>query len=143
MFEIDYNGGVKITNRSNNAPLIITANNGNKILQLENNGLLRTRRIKVDSETWADYVFVNGYKLLPLQMVADYIAINGHLPNVPSAKYLKKHGLDINEMLRLQMEKIEELTLYTIQQDQQLKTLNKKVDHLEQELAEIKVMLQK
>lgn len=141
VFEIDYNGGVKITNRSNNAPLIITANNGNKILQLENNGLLRARRIRVDTDTWADYVFVNGYKLLPLQEVANFIAKNGHLPNIPSAEYLKKHGVDINKMLQLQMEKIEELTLYTIEQDNQLNTLNTKVDRLEKELAEIKAML--
>jgi molybdopterin-guanine dinucleotide biosynthesis protein len=135
------NNKININNASNAAPLTIKANNGNKILQLENSGLLRARRIKVDTDNWADYVFVNGYKLLPLQKVAVFIKKYGHLPNMPSAKYLKTHGIDINQMLNLQMEKIEELTLYTIEQENKINQLTNKVEKLEQEMAEIKKIL--
>jgi len=135
------NNKVNINNASNSAPLTIKANNGNKILQLENNGLLRARRIKVDTDNWADYVFVNGYKLLPIKKLEEFIQKNGHLPNIPSAKQLEKYGVDVNQMLSLQMEKIEELTLYTIEQENKIIQLNSKVEKLEQEMAEIKKML--
>jgi hypothetical protein len=92
-------------------------------------GKIRAEEIKVYN-TWADYVFSKDYKLLNLKEVEKYIAKNGHLPNVPSAKEVTEKGLELGEMVKIQQEKIEELTLYLIQQNkdmEELKTQMKKI----------------
>ncbi len=66
---------------------------------------------------WADYVFDKNYTLKPLEEVADYIVKNGRLPNVPSATNVEAEGLNIGDIIRIQQEKIEELTLYIIEQN--------------------------
>lgn len=63
---------------------------------------------------WPDYVFDKNYKLPGLNEVEDFIKKNNHLPGIPSAKTLEVNGLNVGEMQKLQMEKIEELTLYII-----------------------------
>lgn len=111
--------------------LIIVKNHENKkILQLENNGLLRAREIKVDQETWADYVFEEEYPLMPLNKVKEFIAQNGHLPNVPSAEEIESDGVNLGETAKITMEKVEELMLYTIQLQE---TLEKQQELIEQQ----------
>ncbi len=72
---------------------------------------------------WADYVFANNYALKPLEEVEKYISQNNHLPNMPSAKKVENEGVSVGDMLRLQQEKIEELTLYLIQQNKEIQAL--------------------
>lgn len=72
---------------------------------------------------WADYVFKPDYNLMPLNDVENFIETNGHLPNIPSATTIENSGLDLGEIARLQQEKIEELTLYLIQQQKEIKEL--------------------
>jgi hypothetical protein len=78
--------------------------------------------------TWADYVFSKDYKLTPLNEVESFIQKNGHLPNVPSARKVKEDGIDVADMIRIQQEKIEELTLYIIEQNKRIEVLEAKVD---------------
>ncbi|MBO9613069.1 MAG: hypothetical protein J7619_10265 [Dyadobacter sp.] len=80
---------------------------------------------------WADYVFAPGYQLKDLASVEKYINKNGHLPNVPSAKTVEESGLSLGEIAKVQQEKIEELTLYLIEQ-------NKKLQDLQQQFNEFK-----
>lgn len=134
-FKITNDGTVILHNTAGQA-LISYGSNGNKILQLEDDGLLRARKIKVDLNNWADYVFNKNYNLMSLKELTQFIEINKHLPNVPSAKDVARKGLDLGDMQRIQMEKIEELTLYIIEQD-------KKIDDLQNQLDEIKNMLKK
>lgn len=88
-----------------------------------------TERLKValaNGSQWADHVFADNYKLKPLTEVENYIAKNKHLPGVPSAeKLVKEGGIDVNEMLAKQMEKIEELTLYIIAMKKEIDLLKK------------------
>uniref|UniRef100_UPI004049BFE9 hypothetical protein n=1 Tax=Flavobacterium sp. TaxID=239 RepID=UPI004049BFE9 len=77
--------------------------------------------------TWADYVFNTDYNLKTIDALEAFIAENGHLPNVPKAAIVEADGINIAEMARIQMEKIEELTLYIIE-------LNKKIEALESKL---------
>lgn len=97
---------------------------------LEVNGIVKTRRIRVTQTDWADYVFDSSYLLPPLCYVETYIKENKHLPEVPSAAEVKKDGLDLGDNQILLLKKIEELTLYIIQQ-------NKKVEQLEKRLVDI------
>ncbi len=76
---------------------------------------------------WPDYVFGKQYKLMSLHDLDLYIQTNGHLPNVPSAGEVNKSGVDVGEMQRLMMEKIEELSLYVIRQQKQIDELEKQL----------------
>lgn len=109
---------------------LVISNNQQKILQLEPNGLLRSRHIKVDLDQWADYVFEKDYALMPLEDVEAFISEKGHLPNVPSAKEMIENGLDVEETNRMLMEKVEELTLYLIEQNKELNALKAEISSL-------------
>ncbi len=69
---------------------------------------------------WPDYVFSKDYKLKDLNELETYIAANKHLPNIPSAQEVAAKGFETGEIIKLQMEKIEELSLYLIQQNKVL-----------------------
>lgn len=73
--------------------------------------------------TWADYVFNENYDLKPLAEVEKFITEKGHLPNVPSACEIQSDGIALGEMAKIQQEKIEELTLYLIQQNKEIEAL--------------------
>lgn len=75
------------------------------------------------NRTWADYVFAKDYKLLTIKELEQFIAKNNRLPNVPSAKQVKEEGINVGDMARIQQEKIEELTLYLIQQNKEIMEL--------------------
>ena len=95
---------------------------GGDTYRLSVKGKIRAEEVKVYT-TWADYVFDKKYELLSLKEVEKYIAKNGHLPNVPSAKEVTEKGLELGEMVKIQQEKIEELTLYLIQQNKDMEEL--------------------
>ncbi|KQS27911.1 hypothetical protein [Dyadobacter sp. Leaf189] len=82
------------------------------------------------STTWADYVFDKEYKLKPLSEVEKYIQANKHLPNIPAAAEIESAGMNVGEMSRLQQEKIEELTLYLIEQQKVATAQQKEIDEL-------------
>lgn len=71
----------------------------------------------------ADYVFKPEYKLMPLDELEQFVKTNNHLPEIPSASEVEKDGLSLGEMQNKLLQKIEELTLYTIE-------LKKEVDQL-------------
>lgn len=99
------------------------------------NGIL-TSLVKiatVNGAEWSDYVLGNDYKLKPLSEVAQYIKENKHLPDVPSATDVQKNGINVAVMDATLLKKIEELTLYIIQQDKKIDELKKKVDALSNE----------
>lgn len=83
------------------------------------NGNIRAKRVVVETG-WSDFVFDNTYKLNSLEYVEEYIKLNGHLPDVPTAKEIENNGADIGALLKLQMQKIEELTLYVIELKKEL-----------------------
>jgi hypothetical protein len=75
---------------------------------------------------WPDYVFNKNYKLPGLNEVEDFIIKNNRLPGIPSAKTLEANGMNIGEMQKLQMQKIEELTLYIIELKKDIEKLKAK-----------------
>lgn len=76
-----------------------------------------------DPHEWADFVFDEAYELASLEDVESYINQKGHLPNVPSAQEVKANGYTVHEMNVIMMQKIEELTLYTIEQQKAIQAL--------------------
>jgi hypothetical protein len=80
-------------------------------------------KVKLASTGWPDYVFADTYKLKPLIEVEKFIAQNRHLPNIPSAAEVEKNGIEIGDMQKRMMEKIEELTLYVIELEKKINEL--------------------
>ncbi|MEC7262903.1 MAG: helicase associated domain-containing protein [Bacteroidota bacterium] len=69
-----------------------------------------------------------------MEEVQSYIKEHGHLPNIPSAQEMEENGIQLGEMNMKLLEKIEELTLYTLRQEEKierLEALNKRIDLLE------------
>jgi len=138
------NATVFTINGIGNSKLLVAKNGtGNTVLQLDNSGLLRAREIKVDEAAWPDFVFKKSYSIMPLADVEAYINKNKHLPNIPSALDIETNGLSLGKMQNLHMQKIEELTIYTIEQNKQIESLENTVDHLQKQLDEIKALLKK
>lgn len=102
--------------------------------ELSVDGQIIAKEIVVQEENWADYVFAKDYQLKPLSEVENYLDENQHLPGVPTAIQVKEEGLKLGDMQRIQMEKIEELTLYMIE-------LKKQNDVLTQEVKTLKSAL--
>jgi Phage T4 tail fibre len=90
------------------------------------NGKAMVEELKVQlSGNWPDYVFSNKYKLKNFDELREFIDKNNHLPNIPAASEIEKSGLEVGEMQRLMMEKIEELTLYVLQLEKKIKDVEK------------------
>ncbi len=96
-------------------------------------GKIHCEEVQVDLQVPADYVFEKyytgaselkeEYNMPTLEEVEAYTKENHHLPNIPSAAEIKEEGLHLKEMTNLLLQKIEELTLYTIEQEKRIKAL--------------------
>ena len=118
------------------------ASNGNRSNQMVigSNGVLSTKKIfteKIEitldalNNSWYDHVFYPDYQLRPLLELEHYIKQNYHLPEIPSAKEIQEHGLDLGDMQGKLLMKIEELTLYTIEQQKLIEDLQKRLAEIE------------
>ncbi|SFM78580.1 hypothetical protein SAMN05428949_0783 [Chitinophaga sp. YR627] len=115
------NVGIGTTNPSSEAMLTV-------------NGAIFSQRVKVEQKNWADFVFEPEYKLPSLAELETYIKANKHLPNVPSAKDVVKEGIDVGEMNKILLQKIEELTLHLIEESKRNRDLEEKVRLITEEL---------
>jgi len=126
--------------------LMILNNDGNLGLgtsdthgfKLAVNGSIRAKEIKVESGPWPDYVFDSTYKLLPLIQLQSFINKNKHLPDMPSEAEVVKEGINLGEIVRVQTKKIEELTLYLIDQNRRIESLSKENYNIKKHLNAIK-----
>ena len=120
---------------------------------------IRTRKLKVDAASivWADYVFDKDYKLTSLPELDKFIQQHKHLPGVQSTAEINKNGIDVGENQAVLLKKIEELTLYIIEQDKKAEvqqvTLSQQkntsadqqqqIDNLKKQMDELKLLIQK
>ncbi|MFA8299120.1 MAG: hypothetical protein ACEPOV_03060 [Hyphomicrobiales bacterium] len=108
-------------------------------------GTVFADRVSLNIGSFPDYVFESNYRLRPLSEVEQYIKANKHLPGVPAASVIEKDGMNVGEVNRLLMEKVEELTLYTIQQEKTINNLSKKanqVDELQKQINDLKLLIE-
>lgn len=94
------------------------------------------------SNNWPDYVFQPNYQLMPLADLKKYISLNKHLPNIPSAEEIAtagKYSVGMNNIVLL--EKVEELTLYTLQLDAENDSLAKQLASMKARMECIKSLL--
>jgi hypothetical protein len=100
-------------------------------------GTITSKQVVVTQTGWPDFVFKPTYPLMPLKKVEQYIKLNRHLPGITSASEVEKKGLDLGSSQAELLKKIEELTLYLIDQEKKnkdqecrIKALEEKVDLL-------------
>ncbi|SNZ00570.1 hypothetical protein [Flagellimonas pacifica] len=106
-----------------------TANTQGYMLAVAGNVIAEGVKVELEGN-WPDFVFGEEFNLMSLEEVSKFIGKNRHLPNIPSAKNVEENGIDLGIMDAKLLQKIEELTLYTIQQQKEidsLKNTNKKL----------------
>ena len=106
-----------------------TSSTGSHKLAVE--GSIGAREIKVeDVPNWSDFVFEDDYELPTLVEVEMHIKVNGHLKDIPSAEEVKEDGIYLGQMDAKLLQKIEELTLYLIDQNKRLDAQQKEIEEL-------------
>lgn len=98
--------------------------------KLDVNGTIRSKEVKIEAIGWADFVFDKNYKLPTLQTVEQHIKDKGHSPDIPSEKEVLENGINLGDMQTKLIQKIEELTLYVIDQDKRIKALEEENKNL-------------
>jgi hypothetical protein len=100
-------------------------------------------KVKLQSAVWPDYVFQPNYNLPSLKYVENFIKANNHLPAVPSAAEVQKNGIDLGDNQAVLLKKIEELTLYIIEQNKKTEQQQQQMDKLQQQLDQLNAFLKK
>jgi len=103
------------------------------------NGKIRAREVKVENANWPDFVFDRSYQLMTLKEVEKSIQQEGHLPGIPSAAEVKASGVELGDISAKLLQKIEELTLYLIDQNKQIKELQEQNKKLTTTLDQLKI----
>lgn len=149
--QLDYGyiGGGADNYLNNKSPFMVFKPNGNigigtisptakldirgdiKGYKLDINGTIRSKEVTIEATGWSDFVFSKDYPLPSLQAVEKHINDKGYLPDLPSEKEVIENGINVVEMQAKLLQKIEELTLYVIEQDKKIKELQSKLESKE------------
>jgi hypothetical protein len=98
------------------------------------NGKIACTEVLVQAPaSWPDYVFASDYKMLSLPELEQSIKTNKHLPGIPSSKEVEKEGIQLGDMQKKLLEKVEELTLHMIDQNKQIAGLQEQLNTLKSE----------
>ncbi|MDB5004936.1 MAG: hypothetical protein JWQ34_3161 [Mucilaginibacter sp.] len=155
-FQVDYD----ISNPdfiSNDYPIVLKTGGGNQPLILDAarigigtttpdakltvNGTIHSKEVKVDLNVpGPDYVFNADYKPITLSEIKDYVVKNHHLPEIPSAAQMAKEGINLGDMNTKLLKKVEELTLYAIDQQKQIELLKQQQEKSKQQDERIAVL---
>ncbi len=90
-------------------------------------GVVRAHEVKVCLNQGCDYVFAPDYKLMPIKELSTFVKTNKHLPEVAPAAEMESEGINLSEMNALLLKKVEELTLYIIEQNERIEKLENSV----------------
>jgi len=91
------------------------------------NGTVKAKEVNVTASGWPDYVFGESYHLKPLEEVQKFYKTNGHLENIPTADEVTENGVNLSEMTVKLLEKVEELTVYLVEQNSKIRALEKEI----------------
>jgi len=127
-------------NSSNNVFIVknVSGNVGigevNPDSKLSVNGKIHAKEVLIDLLGWSDFVFYDDYKLPSLREVELFINENGHLNGIPSAATVLEKGVNMGDMSSKLLQKIEELTLYTIDQEKKITDLESQISAINEKL---------
>lgn len=105
--------------------------------RLDVRGKITASEVEIKLSSGADFVFKPGYNLMPLSEVESFVKENQHLPEIPSEKEMIDNGVNVNEMQIKLLQKIEELTLYVIEQEKQNKKLQEQIDMQNERISQL------
>ncbi|URM35521.1 hypothetical protein [Flavobacterium anhuiense] len=111
--------------------------------KLDVNGTIHSKEVKVDMSGWSDFVFKKEYNLPTLEQVEKHIAEKGHLENIPNEEEVLKNGINLGEMNTKLLQKIEELTLYMIQQNKKIENQMNEIETVKNENIDLKKRIEK
>ncbi|MBI4648788.1 MAG: hypothetical protein HY738_19915 [Bacteroidia bacterium] len=132
-----HNGTYKIAFFRNDGNVGIGTTNIPTGFKLAVNGKIYCEKVKVVEDVGSDYVFEKDYPLMTIGELEAYIDTVQHLPDVPSAEEMKKNGLDLGDISIILLKKVEELTLYLIEQNKRIDELSSENDKLKLKMNEI------
>ena len=95
-------------------------------------GVLTDKINIINPRYWPDYVFSSDYLLMPLSDLKAFVKKNHHLPDVPSEKEIMAEGIEIGDMQGILLKKVEEMTLYILQLQEQIDKLEQRINELEE-----------
>jgi hypothetical protein len=101
-------------------------------------GTIRAKEVKVELFSGCDFVFKEDYKLMELKELEQFVKTNQHLPEVAPEKEMVENGVNMKELQMKLLQKIEELTLYTIEQNKKIETIQEQNELLKQEIELLK-----
>jgi len=108
-----------------------------------NGSAIFTKVVVKANANWPDFVFDSAYKPESLDNLSRFVRLYKHLPGIPSALEIGKDGQDLGSMQRLQLQKIEELTVYQIEANNKINQLQNENEALKKELDDIKMAVEK
>ena len=109
--------------------------------QLQINGRVKASGFIADASSFPDYVFAKDYELMTLKELKQYTAQHHSLPGMPTEKEVVTNGLNIKKVITISVEKIEELYLHTIKQQELIELQNLKVESQKAEISDLKIIL--
>ena len=149
MFGFHNNGNMYWGSKLEGYSMILSKTNGLQIVDallvgasalpgymLSVDGKVAAKEVNVTT-SWADYVFQPDYKLLPLDQLETHINTYGHLPGIPNATEVAEKGINLGEMNRKLLEKVEELTLHLIEKERQVRSMQAQLDSQAELINEI------
>lgn len=107
---------------------INTENTTNGFALAVDGGIISTEVYVMRVENWPDYVFNKDYELMSLSDLKLFIETHHHLPNLPSEEEIQENGYEISEMQSLLLQKIEELTLHILKQEERISQLENELN---------------
>jgi hypothetical protein len=116
---------VKVPVNTANAIEVFGSSASDRNFSVNGEGYVYARKYTTTLNPIPDYVFSSTYQLMPLSELRSYIQTNHHLPNVPSAEELSSTPVDLGELERLLLEKVEELTLYVLELEEEISKMKK------------------
>lgn len=132
--KLDVDGTFKAASANITGNIYIGGNVGigvNPTVKLDVSGKIRAHEVRVCLNQGCDYVFAENYKLMSLNDLNNFIKANKHLPDVAPAVEMEAEGINLSEMNALLLRKIEELTLYIIEQEEQMQNIQKRLSEIE------------
>ncbi|WP_282163351.1 hypothetical protein [Ulvibacterium marinum] len=105
-------------------------------------GLVTEKIVRRPATEWPDHVFDKDYDLPSLLTLANYIKINGHLPNIPSKAEVNQHGYVLHDLQYGFLKNLEELVLYTLAQEEKISDFEGRMQEYELEVAQLKATLE-
>lgn len=130
-YRLDVKGVINMRIGSNSPSLKI---NDRDFLGLDSEGnfLVSDFKIKYNhSGQWSDKVFEKNYRLAPIEEVMEFAVKNKHLPNIPTAREVVENGVEIHTIVAKLLEKVEELTMYSAKQNEEIQSLRKRLNAIE------------